>query len=98
VFEHHKLVAQDALIRSFWQSFDHLEAERLLTAGHPKDHVAIEHAQVHEINVGAVKNNDLPGLNSGAEFRGANAVGKPSPIRPRQSVATNCASPDADEA
>ena len=75
VFEHHKLVAQDAFISCFGQSFDHPKAERLLTAGHPKDAIAIEHAQVDEINVCAVKDNDLARFNSGADFRDADTVG-----------------------
>jgi hypothetical protein len=75
VFEHHKLVAQDALIRCLWQVFYYPETERFLAAGDPEDPIVIEHTQVHEINVCAVKDNDLAGLNCGAEFRGANAIG-----------------------
>ena len=59
MFEHHKLVAQDSFIGRLWQFFNHPKAKRFLAAGHPKDPVAIEHAQVHKINVGAVKNKDL---------------------------------------
>src|SRR5271166_548986 len=77
VFKHHKFVAQDAFISCFGQSFDHPKAQRLLTARHPKDTIAIEHAQVDEINVGPIKNNDLARFNSGADFRGTNAVGGP---------------------
>jgi hypothetical protein len=35
----------------------------------------MEHAQVHEIHVCAVKNDDLARFNSGAELRSANTVG-----------------------
>jgi hypothetical protein len=55
VFEHHKFIAQDTFITSFGQSFDHPKAERLLTARHPKDAIVIEHAQVDEINVCAIR-------------------------------------------
>src|SRR5271169_6358693 len=75
VFEHHKLVTQDAFICCLGQFFNHQQTERLLAAGHPKDPVLIERTQVHEINIGAVKNNNLARLNSGAEFCGANTVG-----------------------
>jgi hypothetical protein len=44
------VVAQDAFISCFGQSFDHPKAERLLTARYPKDAIFIEHAQVDEIN------------------------------------------------
>jgi hypothetical protein len=33
--------------------------ERLLAAGHPKDPILVQHAQVHEINVCPIKENDL---------------------------------------
>jgi hypothetical protein len=55
-FEHHKRVAQDSFICGLGQFFNHPQTERLLAAGHPKDAVVIEHAQVHEINVCAIKN------------------------------------------
>src|SRR5271154_6504335 len=47
----------------------------LLTTLKQIDALLIEHAQVHEINIGAVKNNDLARFDSGAEFCGANTVG-----------------------
>src|SRR6201987_4735198 len=75
VFEHHKLVAQDAFICCLGQFFDHPKTERLLAAGHPKHPIAIEHTQVDEINVGAIKDNDLARFDSGADFRGAYTVG-----------------------
>jgi hypothetical protein len=50
VSEHHKFVTQDPFMGSFWQSFHHPEAERLLAAGHPKDPVLGEHIQVYEID------------------------------------------------
>src|ERR1700740_506497 len=55
--------------------FNYPETERLLTAGHPKYPIAIEHTQVDEINVCAVKDNDLARFDSGADFRSANTVG-----------------------
>ena len=35
----------------------------------------MEHAQVHEIHVSAVKDDDLAGFDSRADLRGTNAVG-----------------------
>jgi hypothetical protein len=36
----------------------------------------MEHTQVDEINVSAIKDNNLARVDSGAEFRGANTVGR----------------------
>src|SRR6516162_8374522 len=47
---------------------------RVFVAGHPKDSILVEHAQMHEIHVGSVKDNDFTRLNSGADFCGANAI------------------------
>jgi hypothetical protein len=55
---------------------NHPKTERLLAAGHPKHPIAMEHTQVDEINVSAIKDNDLARVDSGAEFRGANTVGR----------------------
>ena len=74
VFEHDKLVAQDAFIRCLGQFFYHPKTERFFAAGHPKDSILVEHAQMHEIHVGSVKDNDFTRLNSGADFCGANAI------------------------
>ena len=62
VSEHHKFVAQDSSICRLGQFLNHPKTERFLAADHPEDPVAIEHAQVHEINVGAVKIMISPGL------------------------------------
>ena len=56
--------------------FNHPKTERLLAASHPKHPIAIEHTQVDEINVSAIKDNDLARVDSGADFRGANTVGR----------------------
>jgi hypothetical protein len=73
-FEHHKFVAQDAFIGCLGQFFNDPKTERFFAAGHPKDPILIERTQVHEINLGAVKDHDLTGFNARADFCGPNAI------------------------
>src|SRR4029077_6348433 len=51
------------------------KTQRFFAAGDPKDTIVVERTQVHEINVGAVKDHDLARFNAGADSGGAYAVG-----------------------
>ena len=42
---------------------------------HPKDPLLMEHPQVHEIHVRAVKDDDLAGFDAGTDLRGTDAIG-----------------------
>jgi len=68
------VVAQDATARSTQALFNHAKLEVFLGARDPTDPALPQLEEVHEVDIGAVEDDDLPGADARADFAGPGVI------------------------